>query len=88
MDNAQEAIEEYEHRASNARSLDTVITPNPDKRVTMILDFKYEDGSCFYLAQRQDGKQKWVQDPDPDVWHDVIQDYWYNEHSPSEGDEP
>ncbi len=88
MGNAQEAIEEYEHRTNSARSLHVVPTPNPDKRVAMVLDFKYEDGSCFYLAQRQDGKQKWVQDPDPDVWHDIIQDYWYNVHLPSENDEP
>ncbi len=54
----------------------------------MVLDFKYKDGSCFYLAQRQDGKQKWVKDPDPDVWHDIIQDYWYSVRSDSENDEP
>ncbi len=88
MGNAQEAIEDYENCNNSARRLDAVPTPNPDKRITMVLDFKYEDGSCFYLAQRQDGKQKWVKDPDPDVWHNVIQDYWYSVRSDSENDEP
>ncbi len=90
MGNAQEVIEEYENRNNSARRLDAPksVTPQENKRVTMILDFKYEDQSCFYLAQRQDGKQKWVKDPDPDVWHDIIQDYWYSVCSDSENDEP
>ncbi len=43
MGNAQEAIEDYENRNNSARRLDAAPTPNPDKRVTMVLDFKYED---------------------------------------------
>ncbi len=90
MGNAQEAIEDYENRNDSARRLDATktVTPQENKRVTMILDFKYEDQSCFYLAQCHDGKQKWVKDPDPDVWHDVIQDYWYSIHSDSENNKP
>ncbi len=44
----------------------------------MILDFKYEDRSCWYPTQHQDGKQKWVQDPDPNVWGNLIKYYWYS----------
>ncbi len=86
----QEAIEEYENHNNSARRLDATktTTPQENKCVTMILDFKYKDQSCFYLAQRQDGKQKWVKDLDPDVWHNIIQDYWYSIRSDSENDEP
>ncbi len=60
MGNAQEAIEEYEQRMCNARRVDItkIITPNENKRVTMVLNIKYEDKACFYFAQQQDGKQK------------------------------
>ncbi len=47
--NAQEAIQEYEERMSSVRRLDTI--PDENKRVTMVLDFKYEDRACYYLAQ-------------------------------------
>ncbi len=85
MGNAQEAIEDYENHNDSTRRLDTTksVTPQESKRVTMVLNFRYKDGSCFYLAQREDGKQKWVKDPDPDVWHNVIQDYWYSVRSDS-----
>ncbi len=90
MGNAQEAIEDYENRTNSTRRLDATktVTPQENKRVTMILNFKYEDQSCFYLAQCQDGKQKWVKDLDPDIWHDIIQDYWYSVCSDSDNDEP
>ncbi len=88
MGNAQEAIEDYENQNNSARRLDAVETPDKNKRVTMILDFKYENQSCYYLAQRLDGKQKWVQDPDPEQWHDLILEYWNSTRSDSENDEP
>ncbi len=74
MGNTQEAIEEYEQRTDSVRRLDT--TKDENKRVTMILDFKYEDRACYYLAQRLDGKQRWVKDPDIEIWGHLIEDYW------------
>ncbi len=47
MGNAQEAIEDYENRNDSARRLDAAPTPNPDKCITMVLDFKYKDGILF-----------------------------------------
>ncbi len=90
MGNAQEAIEEYEGQTRDARRVDIakIVTPNENKCITMVLDFKYEDKACFYLAQQQDRKQKWVKDLDPEQWHDLIQDYWYSTCSDSENDEP
>ncbi len=77
MGNAQEAIEEYKQRMSDARRIDItkIVTPNENKRVTIILDFKYEDCSCYYLAQCLDGKQKWVKDSDIDIWGNLIKAY-------------
>ncbi len=62
MGNAQEAMKEYEQRTSEVRRMDPakITTPHENKCITMILDFKYEDRACHYLAQRLDGKQKWV----------------------------
>ncbi len=90
MGNAQEAIEEYEKRTSNVRRMDVtqIITPNENKRVTMILDFKYEDRTCCYLAQQLDGKQRWVRDPDMNIWGPLIEEYWNSSHSNSNNDEP
>ncbi len=53
MGNAQEAIEEYEQRTHDARRVDIAktVTPDENKCVTMVLNFKYEDKSCFYLVQ-------------------------------------
>ncbi len=87
MGNAQEAIKEYEAKMADIRRIDDT-TPDPKKHVTMILDFKYKNHSCHYLVQCQDRKQKWVVDPDPEVWSDLIKEYWYSTRSDSENDEP
>ncbi len=90
MGNTQEAIEEYEKQTSDARRVDIakIITPDENKCVTMILDFKYEDRDCCYLAQRLDGKQKWVWNPDMDIWGPLIEEYWSSSRSNSEEDKP
>ncbi len=90
MGNAQEAIEEYEQRMSDARRVDIakIVTPDKNKCVTMILNFKYEDHACCYLAQWLDGKQKWVRDPDIDIWGPLIEEYWNSSQSNSEDDKP
>ncbi len=90
MGNAQEAIEEYEAKKADVRKMDVnkTVTPHENKHISMILDFKYKDHSCFYLAQRIDGKQKWVRDPDPEIWKDHIYAYWNSTCSDSANDEP
>ncbi len=86
MENAQEAIEEYEQRTNSIRRLDAIKDEN--KCVTMVLDFKYEDHACCYLAQRLDGKQRWVKDPDMEIWGRLIDKYWNSSQSNSDNDEP
>ncbi len=74
MGNAQEAIEEYEHRVSSARRLDTT-----DKRVVEFLDHEYADnGDCSYLARRQDGVQRWINPPKDHHpgWIELEEAYW------------
>ncbi len=90
MGNAQEAIEEYEQRISNARRINVakIVTPDENKRVTMILDFKYENQCCYYLTQQKDGKQKWVKDPDVNIWGELIKEYWNSNRSDLEDNEP
>ncbi len=64
-----------------------IVTPDNNKCITMILDFKYEDRACCYLTQRLDGKQKWVREPDMNIWGPLIEDYWNSSHSNSNNDE-
>ncbi len=90
MEHVQEAIEEYEDKVSHARRVDIpkIVTKDKNKHVTMILDFKYEDGICSYLARRLNGKQKWVKNPDVNIWGNLIQEYWDSSWSNSENNEP
>ena len=77
MEHAQEVIQEYEDKASHVQQVDTpkIVTKDENKRVTMILDFKHEDGTRYYLTQWLDGKQKWVKNPDINIWGHLIQEY-------------
>ncbi len=83
MGNAQEAIEEYEERTSNARRMDIAkIITLTDKTITMILDHEYLDnGDVKYLIQRHDGLQKWIK-PQAEycfTWVELLKEYWANQ---------
>ena len=92
MDNAQEAIKDYEKKMQRHGRVNIIKAklPNPAKAVTMILDHEYSDnGDIKYLAQRKDRKQRWVLNPD-ERWTNLLNEYWYNasdEGEPPVGDE-
>ncbi len=63
-----------------------IITNN--KAITMILDHDYLDnGNVCYLAQRYDGFQKWIRNPDKVQWKTLLDEYWENQQS-SQYDSP
>lgn len=81
MEHAQEVIADYEAKVCSTRHMDTAkIVTKDDKVVTMIIDHEYSDnGKVSYLAQRCDGKQKWVRNPDVNLWGHLIEEYWGNQ---------
>lgn len=81
MEHAQEAIQDYEDKIQQAGQVNIakIVTNNAAKAITMIFDHEYHDGIIYYKAQWQDGFQKWVKDPDNDLWKDLIEEYWNNE---------
>ncbi|SJL14660.1 uncharacterized protein ARMOST_18125 [Armillaria ostoyae] len=83
MGNAQEAIAEYETKmGSNERvSIVKIATPS-DRDITMILNHVYEsNGDVAYLAQRRDGTQTWVINPDETVWKKFLDEYWASQRA-------
>ena len=81
MGNAQEAIQDYEKKIQRHGRIEIVQAANqdPSKIVTMILDHEYdEQGNVSYKAQREDGYQRWIKNPDGDTWKELIDDYWNN----------
>ncbi len=83
MGNAQEAIEEYKARTSDARRLDAAPSKTDTyDNATMILEHKYLDnGNIWYLAQWKDGHQRWVQPPQNYWyrWMKILKQYWQNQ---------
>ncbi len=84
MGNAQEAIEEYEARTSDARRVDAAenVTPKVKSIITMILDHEYsDDGKVKYLCQADDGRQKWKSGPEEYnfYWVQLTKKYWQSQ---------
>ncbi len=86
MENAQEAIEEYEERTNSVRRLDAteIVTTKTHQNVTMILDHNYlDDGTTRYLIQWKDDSQLWVRDSRKYCfeWTTLLKQYWENENN-------
>lgn len=78
MENAQEAIEEYEQKTNHIRRVESKAPPSP---VTMILDHEYDNhGMAKYLCQAEDGRQKWKAGPREynARWDELVREYWNN----------
>ena len=81
MGNAQEAIKDYEKKIQRHGRIEIIQAKSrdPAKAVTMILDHEYdEQGVISYKAQREDGYQRWIKNPDVNTWQELINDYWNN----------
>lgn len=83
MENAQEAIQDYEDKIQQTGRVNIakIVTKDPATAITMILNHEYHGSIVYYKAQWQDGLQKWVKNPDNDLWKDLIDEYWNNELS-------
>ncbi len=82
MDNAQEAIEEYENRHDSARRLDARDVKPAKSPIVMILDHEYDDdGRVKYLCQAADGRQKWKAGPTKYnfYWDELTENYWQSQ---------
>ncbi|SJL11310.1 uncharacterized protein ARMOST_14713 [Armillaria ostoyae] len=81
MGNAQEAIVEYEEKMGSNERVSIVKIATPSSRdITMVLNHVYEsNGDVSYLAQRRDGTQTWVINPDETLWKEFLGEYWANE---------
>ncbi|SJL13290.1 uncharacterized protein ARMOST_16730 [Armillaria ostoyae] len=81
MGNAQEAIAEYEEKMGSNERVSLVKIATPSQRdIAMILNHVYEsNGDVLYLAQRRDGSQIWVINPDVTVWKEYLNKYWSNQ---------
>ncbi|SJL14669.1 uncharacterized protein ARMOST_18134 [Armillaria ostoyae] len=83
MGNAQEAIAEYEEKmGSNERvSVVKIATPSQSP-LAIILNYHFgSDGDVSYLAQRKDGTQKWLLNPDVTKFNNFLVEYWQNYYS-------
>ncbi|SJL18406.1 uncharacterized protein ARMOST_21995 [Armillaria ostoyae] len=78
MGNAQEAIAEYEEKMGSNERVSVVKIATPSQRdITMVLNHVYEsNGDVSYLAQRCDGTQIWVINPDTTIWKEFLDAYW------------
>ncbi len=81
MGNAQEAIEEYEARNANVRTMDVqkTVTIRMHQNVTMILDHEYlDDEHAHYHAQWEDRSQLWIKDSSQYCfeWIELLKQYW------------
>ncbi|SJL16145.1 uncharacterized protein ARMOST_19664 [Armillaria ostoyae] len=78
MGNAQEAIAEYEERMGSNERVNVIKIATPSSRdIMMVLNHVYEsNGDVSYLAQRRDGTQTWVINPDEAIWKEFLDEYW------------
>ncbi len=83
MGNAQEVIDEYEGWLNSVRRRDaTKIVTRTHQNATMILDHEYQnDKTARYLAQWNDGAQRWIQDSRSYCfeWTQLLKQYWENQ---------
>ncbi|SJL16258.1 uncharacterized protein ARMOST_19778 [Armillaria ostoyae] len=83
MGNAQEAIADYVQKTqSNERVAVVKITTLSKSPLTMIVNHRFDpDGDVSYLAQREDGTQKWLLNPDVTKFDNFLVEYWQNYYS-------
>ncbi|SJL16294.1 uncharacterized protein ARMOST_19814 [Armillaria ostoyae] len=83
MGNAKEAIADYIKKTKhNERVAIVKITTTPRSPLAMIVNHHYsDDGDWRYLAQREDGTQKWLLNPSVDKYRTFLEEYWANYHS-------
>ncbi|SJL13543.1 uncharacterized protein ARMOST_16987 [Armillaria ostoyae] len=86
MGNAKEAIAEYVKKTKcNERVAIVKITTTPKSPLAMIINHHYSnDGDFLYLAQRKDGTQKWLLNPNVDKYKTFLEEYWANYYSAQE----
>ncbi|SJL16481.1 uncharacterized protein ARMOST_20007 [Armillaria ostoyae] len=83
MGNAQEAIANYVKKTqSNERVAVVKITTTSKSPLAMIVNHHFgSDGDVSYLAQREDGTQKWLLNPDVTKFDNYLVEYWQNYYS-------
>ncbi|SJL15407.1 uncharacterized protein ARMOST_18904 [Armillaria ostoyae] len=83
MGNAQEAIADYEEKMGSNERVSVVKIATPSKSpLAIVLNHHFgEDGDVSYLAQREDGTQKWLLNPDVTKFNNFLVEYWQNYYS-------
>ncbi|SJL08165.1 uncharacterized protein ARMOST_11528 [Armillaria ostoyae] len=83
MGNAQEAIADYIKKTqSNERVAVVKIAMSSKSPLAMIVNHRFgPDGDVSYLAQRVDGTQKWLLNPDVTKFDNHLVEYWQNYYS-------
>ncbi|SJL06748.1 uncharacterized protein ARMOST_10090 [Armillaria ostoyae] len=80
MGNAKEAIANYVTKTKrNERVAVIKIATTSKSPLAMIVNHHFGDDS--YLAQREDGTQKWLLNPDVNAYGNHFMEYWHNYHS-------
>ncbi|SJL03637.1 uncharacterized protein ARMOST_06994 [Armillaria ostoyae] len=83
MGNAKEAIADYEKKTQhNERMAVVKIATTSKSPLAMIVNHRFSpDGDVSYLAQREDGTQKWLLNPDVTTFDNHLVEYWQNYYS-------
>ncbi|SJL16408.1 uncharacterized protein ARMOST_19932 [Armillaria ostoyae] len=83
MGNTKEAIADYEKKTKRNKRVAVVkIATTPRSPLAMIINHDYmADGDWHYLAQHEDGTQKWLLNPSVDRYRTFLEEYWTNYHS-------
>ncbi|SJL18798.1 uncharacterized protein ARMOST_22399 [Armillaria ostoyae] len=83
MGNAKEVIADYEKKTKrNERVAIIKIATTPKSPLAMIINHHFsEDRDISYLAQREDGTQKWLLNPDVTAFDNYLVEYWQNYYS-------
>ncbi|SJL01337.1 uncharacterized protein ARMOST_04657 [Armillaria ostoyae] len=83
MGNTQEAITDYIKKTqSNKRVAVVKIATASKSPLEMIINHHFgEDGDISYLAQCEDGTQKWLLNPDVTKFDNYLVEYWQNYYS-------
>ncbi|SJK97320.1 uncharacterized protein ARMOST_00572 [Armillaria ostoyae] len=83
MGNAKEAIADYVKKTKrNERVAVVKIATTSKSPLTMIVNHRFDSNSdVSYLAQREDGTQKWLLNPDINAYGNHFMEYWQNYYS-------
>ncbi|SJL16274.1 uncharacterized protein ARMOST_19794 [Armillaria ostoyae] len=80
--NAKEAIADYEAKMEHNERVSVVKIATSKSPLAMIVNHHFgEDGDVSYLAQREDGTQKWLLNPDITKFDNFLVEYWQNYYS-------